>query len=186
MLVSAISLGAACTHHHTVVTMAPLMPSSSATAELQDGRVIAVRAGVTPTGYRWFTEDGSPIEGGPGAEAVVDDAAIRSYVIVNRPRGMLEGALLGGLVGGAVGAVVGYAEGDDECGSDEFCLLAFSAEDKALLTGVLLSGVGFLAGGLLGFIAGSRDVYEPQPSYVPRVSPTVGPGEAGASLRWSF
>lgn len=49
----------------------------------------------------------------------------------------MEGLGLGLLSGVVTGAVIGFADGDDESG-----FFAFTAEEKALLGGILLGGAG--------------------------------------------
>ena len=81
--------------------------------------------------------------------------------------GFLTGARVGAVAGLVVGVMSGYAEGDDEG-----TLLAFTAEDKAVLFGVTLGGVGALLGGIIG-AATSGDRWERVP-----LRPRVGIGIA--------
>jgi hypothetical protein len=172
----------ACTHHHPVTTLHPISPEASATAQLGDGRDVAVRAEPTPEGARWIEQGETPTTTG----VIVESADMRSYTTVSRGRGAVEGVALGGLGGATLGAVLGFAGGDDTCQSGSFCILKFSARDKAFLGGVALGAIGAALGGLIGALAGSRDVYEPDPGYMPRVSAMIAPGRAGAGLSWTF
>jgi hypothetical protein len=174
-------LATACTHHHPVTTLLPISPSAEATAQLGNGRDVDVRAEPTPTGARWIAQ-GEPLPGG----VVVESADMRSYTTVSRGRGAAEGLALGGLGGAALGAVIGLASGDDKCAERGFCILLFSARDKAILGGIAFGGLGLALGGLLGALVGSRDVYEIDSAYVPRLSTTIAPGRAGGGLTWSF
>ncbi|MFD2514646.1 hypothetical protein ACFSRY_12290 [Pontibacter locisalis] len=76
-----------------------------------------------------------------------------------------KGLLLGGLGGAATGAVAGYADGDDECGPGTWCIVFFTAEDKAVLGAVLGVIPGMAIGALVGsskktiFINGNQDTY---------------------------
>lgn len=64
-------------------------------------------------------------------------------------RGFLRGAGIGGAAGASAGLVTGLLSGDDP--SDQF--IAFTAEEKALVLGVLFGGTGALVGGVIGMIA---------------------------------
>lgn len=65
-----------------------------------------------------------------------------------RPAGqrVLRGAGFGLLLGGGGGALAGYAMGDDS----NCAWVCFSAEDKAMILGVLLGGSGIFVGGIAG------------------------------------
>jgi hypothetical protein len=75
--------------------------------------------------------------------------SIRRLEISRGPRSVGRGALRGAGRGLAVGAGIGIAagliSGDDEAG-----LLAFSAEEKALVFAILLGGPGAVVGGIIG------------------------------------
>lgn len=178
----AVLLATACTHHHPVTTLLPVSPSSEATAQLGDGRVVVVRAAPTPEGPRWM-EQGEPHA---RTSVIVENADLRSYATVSHGRGAVEGSVSGGLGGVAVGALLGLASGDDKCSEQSFCLFKFSAGTKAVLGGAVLGGFGAALGALFGALTGSRDVYELDSSSGPRVTTTIGPGRAGAGLSWSF
>jgi len=62
--------------------------------------------------------------------------------------GLVRGAGRGLLIGGGIGAVTGFASGDDT-GS----FFVFTAEDKAMILGVLLGGAGAVVGGLVGAVS---------------------------------
>ena len=178
----AVLMATACTHHHPVTTLLPVSPSAEATAQLGDGRVVAVRAAPTPEGPRWMEQAELP----SGTSIIVENTDIRSYATVSHGRGAVEGAVLGGLGGAALGAVLGLASGDDTCSEHSICFFKFTAGTKAVLGGVVLGGLGAALGGLLGAVNGSRDVYELDPGYGPHVSAMILPGRAGAGVSWSF
>jgi hypothetical protein len=113
-------------------------------------------------------------------------ADMRNYTTISRGRGAVEGLALGGAGGAAIGAVIGLASGDDTCARDSFCILRFSAGDKAVFGAIGLGSLGLGLGALIGAVAGSRDVYELDSALVPRVSTTIAPGRAGGALSWSF
>lgn len=62
--------------------------------------------------------------------------------------GALRGAGIGLLIGGGAGAVVGFASGDDPPG-----WFSMTAQEKALLLGIGLGGLGAVVGGLVGLAA---------------------------------
>ena len=80
--------------------------------------------------------------------------------------------------GVSVGVIAGFASGDDECDEDghNWCILTFSAEQKAVLFGVLIGGIGGLAGLVAGALRGSRDVYSFGSEQQFKVTPTGPPG----------
>ena len=76
-------------------------------------------------------------------------------VSIQRQRKVLKGLGVGLLLGAASGVVIGLASGDDEGG-----LIAFTAEEKALMAGAMLG----LTGGVVGLIVGlvrRHDVWSP-------------------------
>lgn len=177
-------LATACTHHHSVTTLRPNEVSIDATARLDNDREVNVRAVPTPDGARWIERAGTSDDPRPGP--VIDSADMRSYTTVSHGRGALEGLAIGGLGGAVLGAGLGFAAGDDHCTSNSFCILQFSAEDKAVLAGIVWGSIGLGLGALIGVAIGSRDVYEVDTGFVPRVSASVAPGRAGGALTWSF
>ena len=60
----------------------------------------------------------------------------------------LRGAGFGLLAGAGTGAVIGFASGDDPAG-----FMSFSAEEKALMAGVLLGGAGAVLGTVVGLLS---------------------------------
>ena len=178
-------LATACTHHHPVPTLLPTSSAVEATGQLVNEGEVELRAARTADGVRWVQR--TPHEGGAGAPAViVDGDAIRSYTTVSHGRGALEGLALGAASGIAAGVAIGLASGDDHCNPDSFCILQFSAGDKAIIGGAVLGSIGLGLGALLGAAIGSRDVYERDSGVVPGMSVMVAPGRAGGALSWSF
>ncbi|MEO7733866.1 MAG: hypothetical protein ABIY55_23075 [Kofleriaceae bacterium] len=175
-------LATACTHHQQVRTLLPDAPSTRAIAELGDHRQVEVLATATPEGLRWVSQD----TGSPGRGAIIDPADMRGYATFRHGRGLAEGIAVGGLTGVAVGAVLGFASGDDACAPESFCILRFSAGEKAGIGAFVLGSVGVAVGALVGAVAGSRDVHELDTEYVPRVTASLTPGHAGGALSWRF
>jgi hypothetical protein len=171
----------ACTHHYPVTTLNPASASEEATAQLADGHNVEVRATATPAGPRWIPEGETT-----ATSRIIETTDLRSYTTVSRGRGLAQGLALGGLSGAALGVVTGLASGDDRCPEGNFCLLLFTAKDKAVLEGIAFGGLGLLLGGLLGALVGSHDVYELDSTHMPRISASVAPGHAGGGLSWSF
>jgi hypothetical protein len=179
---AAVLFVSACTHHRPVATLLPVSASDEATAQLGDGRDVKIHAAATPAGAHWVTQGEVPDASG----AIVETAHMRSYTTVSHGRGALEGVAIGAASGALLGAVTGLASGDDHCAEDSFCLFQFTANEKAVLGGVAFGGIGLALGALLGAMIGSRDVYEIDPLYMPRVSTTIAPGRASGGLSWSF
>ncbi len=61
-----------------------------------------------------------------------------------------NGALVGAISGLVFGGLIGYASGDDSCPPGTWCIISFTAEEKALMLGVPLSIVGAGLGALIG------------------------------------
>jgi hypothetical protein len=175
-------LATACTHHQPVTTLLPASPSTKAIVELADGREVEVLATSTPAGLRWVAQGKTST----GTDVIVEPARMRSYTTFRHGRGFVEGLGVGALSGVAVGAALGLASGDDKCAEDSFCFFQFSAGEKAAIFGIALGGIGLALGGAIGAVAGSRDVHEIGPAYVPRVTATLAPGHTGGGLAWSF
>jgi hypothetical protein len=74
---------------------------------------------------------------------------------VRRNGSVKKGALIGLVSGALTGIIIGHAAGDDQC--DGFCVMSFSAGDKAAMAGI---GLGIL-GVSVGAIAGSSRKYFP-------------------------
>ena len=92
----------------------------------------------------------------PASGAVMNVATpeVTAVQFTRHGRGALEELGIGLLSGAAMGALVGFASGDDDPG-----ILAFTAEEKALLGGVFFGGIGGLLGLSFGAAIGSKDVY---------------------------
>jgi hypothetical protein len=61
-----------------------------------------------------------------------------------------NGALVGAISGFVIGGLIGYAAGDDSCPSGSWCIISFTAEEKAVMLGVPLSIFGAGIGALIG------------------------------------
>lgn len=59
-----------------------------------------------------------------------------------------RGALIGAGIGAGLGLFIGLASGDDQCGSGDFCILQFSAGEKAVLGAAVFAPLGALIGAL--------------------------------------
>ena len=62
-----------------------------------------------------------------------------------------EGMVIGGLTAAGIGALIGFSKGDDPNLAIQWGL---TAEGKALVYGLLVGGLGFFIGGIIGVIAG--------------------------------
>jgi hypothetical protein len=91
----------------------------------------------------------------------VQTTEVSDVRFVRRGAGALEGLGLGLLGGALTGAIIGFADGDDPPES----FLSFTAEEKAVIGGVLLGGVGGLLGLPIGAAVGSKDVYRIEHQY---------------------
>lgn len=83
---------------------------------------------------------------------------------IRRKKRVGTGVLLGAITGFCVGGIIGLIDGDDPpCRS--FCVLRFTAGQKALMAGIPLSIVGAVAGAIIGSVKikipinGSMDNY---------------------------
>lgn len=70
---------------------------------------------------------------------------------IRKKNGVSNGLLLGAIGGAAAGAIIGFADGDDVC-DGYWCIMLFSAEEKAALGAF----TGIFPGGLIGALVGSR------------------------------
>ncbi len=104
--------------------------------------------------------------------------------VVSRGRGAAEGLAIGVAAGAGIGVVAGLIDGDDCEDAEEFCL-GFPGGVKAIMAGLMGAVAGAGTGALIGYIKGSRDVYEPSgPAPQVFVAPTRGGG--AAALLWRF
>jgi hypothetical protein len=106
---------------------------------------------------------------------------VASVTEVRRGRGALEGAGIGFLTGATIGAVIGFADGDDECDDSggQWCILVFTATEKAILGGIFIGGIGTIVGVVFGAAMGSKFVYSYGDQV--RVTPTGPPGSMGGA-----
>jgi hypothetical protein len=68
----------------------------------------------------------------------------------SRWSGANRGGIIGAVTGGAAGIVAGLVDGDDRCGSGEWCLFEMSAGEKAVLGGMALGAAGGVIGAAIG------------------------------------
>ena len=119
----------------------------------------------------------------PRGLGTVDRSAIVGMdVSVRRERRVLGGLGKGLLIGAGGGAVLGLASGDDPPG-----WLSFSAEEKALMFGVMLG----VTGGVVGLIAGAVRQHDIWAAATPggvdvTLLPLVGPQGAGLHLGFTI
>lgn len=167
-------MAAACTHQHARPAFARELAESNKVT-LEDGTVLE------PQDLQ-YTHEGTMVLTTDGRRDVLHPGQVRTVESVNRVRGMLQGFGIGALVGAGTGVVVGLSDGDDP----EDTFIAFSATDKAILFGSFLGMLGGVGGAAVGFIAGSRDVYNYEATGAPRISVVPTTGGAQASLSLSF
>jgi hypothetical protein len=139
---------------------------------LASGETISVD---NPDGY----PDGALIVSNGGRAAVLPPDQIRHGWSVSSVRGFFEGMGIGALTGAGVGVTMGLMSGDDD--PEEF--LAFTAEQKATMAGVMFGLSGAITGALIGLVRGSTDVYTydtPMAYSTPMVG--VAPTDGGAQL----
>lgn len=129
----------------------------------EDIEVVAIRA---PDGVTFANDAG-----------VLPPTAVAKVTEIRHGRGALEGAGIGFLIGAVAGAAIGFADGDDECSPEGWCFVAFSAEEKAVIAGIGIGGIGGLIGLVAGGLSGSRFVYSYGDQV--RVTPTGPPGSVG-------
>lgn len=76
-----------------------------------------------------------------------------------------RGILFGALSGAMLGAIIGFADGDDVCEPGSWCILQFSAEEKAAVGATTAIIPGLAVGALIGrnrktiYINGDQTLY---------------------------
>jgi hypothetical protein len=146
---------------------------------------------------QWHTATPLPAEQGAawddGTGAPIPAMAVKTVLRSNVGRSVGKGTGFGALTGLVLGATMGFTSGDDQCQENEhnLCLFVFSAKDKAILLGLVMTGVGAGVGALLGLAAGRREVFESPPwrSYsltLPDVAIVPLRGGAAGGLHWKF
>jgi hypothetical protein len=172
----ALAAVTACTHHKDIVEAHEIEGAVEITTT--NGATIEAEAVGQMNRHKSFVaKDGS---------GVVPDVAIARIEDTLHGRGALEGLGIGALVGASVGAVLGYADGDDECNSDEgqWCILTFSAEEKAAFGAIGLGIVGGGIGLVVGALKGSTVIYEDKQSET--VVRAVAPAGSQVGVTVSF
>jgi hypothetical protein len=169
-VVALTAVTTACTHQQSFKTL-PDEAGKEVTVTTQNGSEFVAHVDVSPAGYGLREPNGQ----------VVPFGNVREVVVVKRGRGALEGLGIGALIGAGTGAVMGLASGDDQC--EGFCLFQMTAEEKAVVGGILMGSLGGLVGLVVGAVRGSRDVYSFGNEQQFKVTPTGPPGSvAGASV----
>lgn len=158
LLALTLLLGA-CTHSRTVA-------GSDAREALADGRRVPA------TSLRADLDSVSWVDPATGALASAPVADVRSVTVGGRRgRGLLEGFLLGTAVGAGTGALLGYAtyEESPSSGSEygDWCIVACSKGEAALLVGFLGGIAGSVVGSGAGLVRGSPTAFV----LTPEVSP---------------
>lgn len=169
-----VALTTACTHQRDLRTL-PDQAGKEVAVETRSGAVLVAHVDVTPATYGLRLPDGQ----------IVAFEQVTKVVARNRGRGAFEGLGLGALIGAGVGVVSGLASGDDECDSDggDWCILTFTAEEKAVILGIVVGGIGGMVGLVAGALRGSRDVYSFGSEQQFKVVPSGPPGSvAGATI----
>jgi hypothetical protein len=169
---SCLVLAAACTHHRPLRDAHSIDDGDEVVAENHVGQSQPARVAHGAGGELQLH---SPIGVLPGHQV----ARIKE---TSHARGAGEGLGLGLLLGATIGATVFYASGDDECSSDEFCILQFSAGEKAVIGGIAVGALGAIAGLIVGAATGSTTVYEDGDT---RITP-IGPQGSAAGMTVTF
>lgn len=165
-----VALGA-CTQYKDAST---LPYGTRVTVETADGAMTATVA-ADPRAIALVGADGR----------MIDPSRITSIYEVKHGHGALQGFGLAFLAGATVGAIVGYSDGDDECSDDGFCILQFSAGEKAAFAAVGVGTLSGLFGLVVGAAIGSKDVYTFGGNREHRFAPTGPAGSvAGATIRF--
>jgi hypothetical protein len=163
----------ACTHHHHIAA-AHELGGESVTVSTSYGEVEAV--GIeTPNGVEFQAT---------GTGQIVPANDIHTIEAKRHGQGALEGLAWGAVSGALIGGVYGYSQGDDECNDDGFCILEFSAGEKATFGAIGFGAVGALVGLLAGAVVGSTNTYE-YPTTQAVVKPG-GPRGSVAGMTFSF
>ncbi len=103
---------------------------------------------------------------------------------VRRGQGAIEGLGIGALVGAGIGVVAGFASGDDKCDEESWCILTFTAEEKAAFGGILLGMTGGLVGLIVGATMGSTYIYSNESTGVAVIP--IGPKDSVAGVTVKF
>lgn len=137
-----------------LLTLACVGPAIAQTPSLPPGTEVRVASPAASGQYRVdrMSADTLTLRDAKGGIVQVPMVSLRELSVSGGRRSGAAGAVRGGtigLAGGALsGAVIGYASGDDPAG-----WFAFTAEDKAVMLGVLLGGAGAVVGAIIGALA---------------------------------
>lgn len=170
-----------CAHQYTMPPDPRVFGDETLSIETWDGQWHTAQAVSTDRGPAWDAGEDVPI---PAFN-------VKTVVRSNVGRHVGIGTGVGALVGFAVGAAIGLSRGDDHCVEDEnhWCIMVMSAEEKAVIGGILMHAVGAAAGALIGGTTATKDVFV-APSLarlrVPEVSLLPVRGGAAGGLRWTF
>jgi len=163
----------ACTHRHHIAS-AHELGGETVTLSTSHGAVEAV--GIeTPNGVEFQAT---------GTGQIVPANDIHTIEAKRHGQGALEGLAWGAVSGALIGGIYGYSQGDDECGEDDFCILEFSAGDKATFGAIGFGAIGGLIGLVAGAAVGSTDIFE-YPTTQAVVKPG-GPRGSVAGMTFSF
>jgi hypothetical protein len=163
-----------------VLTAMIISFATSLGAQVRTGQQVrwVAAEGVQRALFREFAPAGRVIVDTPDSAVVLDPAA-SAIEYRNGNRTKWGSAAIGMLVGGTIGAVAGLAEGDDECRPGSWCIMMFSAGEKATM--------GFIGGGLLGALVGAVAI--PAGRWIPlrtdashRIALLATPGRIGARV----
>ena len=137
-----------CTHHRPLAQVGEV--EGEVSVEVSGARTVDAVAVADGLGVSFVAKDGG---------AIASEHVTR---VVDRRhgRGAAEGLGLGALAGVVTGVILGYSSGDDECNEDQWCILTFSAEEKAVLAGFGLGVLGAGLGLVVGAVKGSTIIYE--------------------------
>jgi hypothetical protein len=159
------SLLAGCTHNRPLTSVNEI-GGENVVVETTHGESIDVYAAPVPNGVVL-----RPAEGG-----FVPAHTVVRVVQIRRGRGAFEGFAATGGVGLVLGALIGYGSGDDHC--TDFCILTFTAGEKAMILGTTMGLAGGLVGLIVGAALGSHFVYSNENRQTARIKALGPPGSA--------
>jgi hypothetical protein len=162
-----------CTTHKNI-TEAHELAGDEVTLQGQHGHRVTAVGVATPGGIRFYDKANGGMV--PANEIVrIEDTS--------HGLGAVQGLGIGVGIGALTGALIGYSSGDDECSEDSWCILQFTAGEKAVLAGIALGGLGGLVGLVVGAAKGSTTIYEHSSGTSVRVG---GPAGSTAGITMTF